>query len=258
MKCSQFQQLIDAYLDNELSSNLRLEFDTHRVQCDNCQRWLTMVEAVTNTVRDDRDVPALSMDFTAAVLAATTESEIARPRRQVWRLWTAGLAAMQAAAVLAWVMLQPATPLSTFKTEAQQSEITRVALSPVDAVDVTTEMLAERTADLETAEPSPLDAPAISERVAAVATKDSAALTEIILTGLELKVQHLYTAGSNVSSQTQQLFNYLHIPVNDDSDTFCEVPTVDPFYGLLDTINILTDDESQADQTETADDRFQL
>lgn len=258
MKCSQFQQLIDAYLDNELSSNLRLEFDAHRVQCDECQRWLTMVEAVTNTVCDDRDVPALSGDFTARVLASTSESENARPRTYVWRLWTAGAAALQAAAVLTWVILQPATlTTNAIENSVSASLASTSALAPVDAAAV---MPVALNAEAELLEATVRDRAMLADSERAIAAQDETALIEIVYTELENHVERLDSAGRSVSTQTQQLVNFLHLSldVDDNADTICEVPTVDPFSGLLDAVRVLAEDHSLPDQTDVAGDRFQL
>lgn len=234
MKCAQFRQLLDAYLDNELSPALRLEFDTHRVQCEDCQRWLTMVEAVTNTVSNDTDVPALSGNFTDRVLAATTASESPRPRLVTWRLWTVGAAAMQAAAVLAWAILQPLG--STASTQANMNPFAPALAAGIAPVD---------TGLVQKLDPHH-----------AIATKDTTALTEIIYTQVEQQMRSLEQAGRSVN----QLADYLHLslPVEDDSDVICEVPGLDPFTGLLNAVHVLAEEPSTSDQADSADDGFRL
>lgn len=264
MKCAQFQQLIDAYLDQELSASLRLEFDAHRVKCDACQRSLTMVEAITNTVCDDRDVPALTGDFTNRIMSAVAQQRPHRPRLVTWRLWTATAAVMQAAAILAIAILHPRlnapAPASTTDSGAVISittAATDASITPTGGTDISANDI--RLVSTESGH-STNDTP--SPRVAqkAINALDDAALTEIIYTELERQVVQMSNAGGNVTDQSRQLVDYLHfvLPIEDDSDAVCEAPSLDPFTGLLNAVQVLAEDDAYADVAEGSGENFRL
>lgn len=100
MKCSEFERLVDAYLDGELSSSLRLEFDAHRLHCRRCQLLMVMMEAVETVVASDNHEPRLSDDFTERVMAGVKRSRPASLRLRPTRVAVAVAALLQAAAVL--------------------------------------------------------------------------------------------------------------------------------------------------------------
>lgn len=79
MKCSDVEQLFDAYLERSLSGSLRLEFEAHRLRCRRCQQALAMLESAVHVIAHDRCGPSLSPDFTARVM-----DEI-RGRQPLWR-----------------------------------------------------------------------------------------------------------------------------------------------------------------------------
>jgi hypothetical protein len=264
MKCAQFQQLIDAYLDQELSASLRLEFDAHRVKCDACQRSLTMVEAITNTVCDDRDVPVLAGDFTDRIMSVVARQCPHRQPLVTWRLWTAGAAAMQAAAILVIAILHsglsvpaPATPtdggaLITLAAAPTAPSITPLGGDELSAAEIRL-VSADRARFTDDAQ-----YPRVAQK--AINTKDDAALTEIIYTELERQVVQMSHAGGNVTDQSRQLVDYLHfvLPIEDDSDAVCEVPSLDPFTGLLNAVQVLAEDDAYADVSEGSGENFRL
>lgn len=115
MNCAECEQLFDAYLDGELSGSLRLEFDAHRIRCTRCQQTLAMLESVGDVIGSNAGMPALSDDFTDAVMSRIE----ARSPRRSWlrpsrRVVVVGVA-LQAAAVLLFALLFPweqqATPV---------------------------------------------------------------------------------------------------------------------------------------------------
>ncbi len=79
MKCSDIEQLFDAYLERSLSGSLRLEFEAHRLRCRRCQQALAMLESAVHVIAHDRPEPGLSPDFTERVMG-----EI-RGRQPIWR-----------------------------------------------------------------------------------------------------------------------------------------------------------------------------
>ncbi|MBL8879060.1 MAG: zf-HC2 domain-containing protein, partial [Phycisphaerales bacterium] len=82
MNCSEWEGLLDAYLDGQLSGALRLEFDAHRLRCRRCQQSLAMMEAITHVVATDERSPAISDDFTQRVMSQILSNKPAaiRPR----------------------------------------------------------------------------------------------------------------------------------------------------------------------------------
>lgn len=79
MKCTDVEQLFDAYLERSLSGSLRLEFEAHRLRCRRCQQALAMLESAVHVIAHDRREPPLSPDFTERVM-----DEI-RARQPIWR-----------------------------------------------------------------------------------------------------------------------------------------------------------------------------
>jgi hypothetical protein len=100
MNCAGFEQLIDAYLDGELSGTLRLEFDTHRLRCRRCQLTLAMMESVEHVVAADRGAPALADDFADRVMIGIRRRQTATLRIHPARVAVVAAALLQAAAVL--------------------------------------------------------------------------------------------------------------------------------------------------------------
>mgnify|MGYP000272583894 CR=1 FL=1 len=105
MTCTEWEQLLDAYLDGQLAGSLRLEFDAHRLRCRRCQQSLAMLETVGHVLGSDSGVPSLSPGFTDRVMRDIAEP----PQRSTTIPWTrvalVGLALAQAAAILAFALL---------------------------------------------------------------------------------------------------------------------------------------------------------
>lgn len=99
MNCVDAEQLFDAYLDNELSGSLRLEFDAHRLRCPQCQRKLALLEACEQVLAAER-TPALSDDFTDRVMARILERQNAPTVRGSGRLYVRLASAVGIAAAL--------------------------------------------------------------------------------------------------------------------------------------------------------------
>ncbi len=102
MNCSEFEQLLEGYLDRELSGTLRLEFDTHRLRCRLCQQKLALMESCATVLERDRDTPALSDGFSDRVLAAIA---LARPEPRVRRLSPMLRVPLQAAAAVLFAVI---------------------------------------------------------------------------------------------------------------------------------------------------------
>lgn len=132
MNCADCELLFDAYLDEQLTGSLRLEFDAHRLRCPRCQQQLALLESLGSVLASDSGVPALSGDFTDRVMA-----EVQRPRRFLrlpLRTTVVSAAVVQAAAVLAFAVLwnRPDTPAAPLMDPPRQ--ITDV-MALEDAVD---------------------------------------------------------------------------------------------------------------------------
>lgn len=109
MNCAEAQQFFDAYLDDELAGALRLEFDTHRLQCPHCQRQLAMMETCAHLLAEAlaHNHDSLDLDFTDRVMSEIATRQASRALRRKRWLMGAGIAA-QAAVIVAGVMLWPA------------------------------------------------------------------------------------------------------------------------------------------------------
>ncbi|MBI5865038.1 MAG: zf-HC2 domain-containing protein [Planctomycetes bacterium] len=107
MNCSDAERLFDAYVDNELSGSLRLEFDAHRLRCTLCQRKLALIDACRHILAADDRGPVLSENFTDRLMAQVSQGGIRRRRRWSRSLTVTSAFALQAAAVIAFFMLWP-------------------------------------------------------------------------------------------------------------------------------------------------------
>lgn len=134
MNCSDWESLLDAYLDGQLSGSLRLEFDAHRLRCRRCQQSLAMMEAITHVVATDERAPSLSDDFTDRVMEQILANRpvTIRPR---WTRVAGWAVALQAAAVLALVMFPGVREFFLPTTPSRPS----MAENPVDPATLPTE-----------------------------------------------------------------------------------------------------------------------
>ncbi|MBK8913601.1 MAG: zf-HC2 domain-containing protein [Phycisphaerales bacterium] len=105
MHCSEWERLLDAHLDGQLSGSLRLEFDAHRLHCPRCQQIVAMMETIGTVITAD-EPPPLSTDFADRVMARIESAPAVTPWYRRSRL-LAGLGAMNAvaAALLVFVVL---------------------------------------------------------------------------------------------------------------------------------------------------------
>ncbi|MGD8454572.1 MAG: zf-HC2 domain-containing protein [Phycisphaerae bacterium] len=113
MNCAEFEQLLDCYLDGEISGSLRLEFDAHRLRCRRCQLTVAMMESVQHVVTSDRDQPVLSDDFADRVMATIEQRRPLSLRLRPTRVAVATGALLQAAAVLLLAVLWPTAQTDT-------------------------------------------------------------------------------------------------------------------------------------------------
>lgn len=107
MNCAEWERLLDAYLDGQLSGSLRLEFDAHRLRCRRCQQTVAMMEACEHVLATDARVPALPDDFTDRVMVAIEQRKPAAVRYRGLRVALVAGGLFQAAAVLAFVFYTP-------------------------------------------------------------------------------------------------------------------------------------------------------
>lgn len=135
MNCSGVENLLDAHLDGQLSGSLRLEFEAHRLRCRHCQQTLAMMEAAAHVITHDRRGPALSDDFTDAVMGRLAST--ARPR---WRLRprtvALGLLA-QAAAIALFVVILRAPGGSPLKSGSPTGDAAESLAGAAEHQDVT-------------------------------------------------------------------------------------------------------------------------
>ena len=137
IECRQADNLIDAYLNEELSASWTAELHAHLIACPRCSRELALLDACRDVIATDRIGPVPSEGFTGRVLAASREmfSQGARARRRrPFSVWAgAGLAA---AAVLALMAL----PLATIERPGTLIRSEEVSLGEVDSAGLPREV----------------------------------------------------------------------------------------------------------------------
>jgi hypothetical protein len=92
LDCLQFEQLLDRYLDDDLTGSFKLECEAHVVECESCGHLLAMMEAVGRIVSDgDPTVPQLDEGFTDRLIGDLAHIQ---QRHHRWRqMLSAGAAA---------------------------------------------------------------------------------------------------------------------------------------------------------------------
>lgn len=133
IECRQANNLIDAYLNEELSASWTAELHAHLIACPRCSRELALLDACGDVIATDRIGPVPSDGFADRVLAASREmlSQGARARRRgPFSVWAgAGLAA---AAVLALIAL----PLATVERAGTLILREQVSIGEVDSAEL--------------------------------------------------------------------------------------------------------------------------
>ena len=181
MKCADCEQLIDAYLDGELSGSLRLEFDAHRLRCRRCQLTVAMMESVEHVVTSDRPAPVLSDDFTDRVMGVIEQRQPLSRRLRPMRVAVVAGAVLQAAAVLILAIMLPTRP-----------PLAGTGADPASAINAT-----------------PVAA-------AALASDELAAL-DIQTDKHEILYEYIFGRVQDVASELNQLAQYpLALPVSED------------------------------------------
>lgn len=139
MHCAEWEQLLDAHLDGQLSGALRLEFDAHRLHCGHCQQTLAMMEAMSNVISNDDQVPALPANFAERVIARIEQRQAVIPwYRRRWVLAGAGL--VNLAAVVAVFLIMPRGQQSPMTADsrtlpASGAQINLQKVDPIDLAD---------------------------------------------------------------------------------------------------------------------------
>jgi anti-sigma factor RsiW len=99
MNCQRFENLIDSYLDSQMSGSLLAEFHAHRLSCRHCSRVVSMLQAAGDVIAHDQCEPKIGADFADRVLAAMPASR--KANRSLWLVRLgAGAAGLAAAAAI--------------------------------------------------------------------------------------------------------------------------------------------------------------
>ncbi|QOJ15669.1 MAG: zf-HC2 domain-containing protein [Planctomycetia bacterium] len=137
MHCSEWERLLDAHLDGQLSGSLRLEFDAHRLHCPRCQQIVAMMETISTVITAD-EPPQLSLDFADRVMARIESAPAPAPWYRRPRV-LAGLGAMNAvaAALLVFVILpRVGSPGgSSPPSDASMGALDPRTIDPIDLAD---------------------------------------------------------------------------------------------------------------------------
>jgi len=114
VKCPQFEQLLDRYLNGELTGSFKLELEAHVVECEGCGHLLAMMQSVGQIIREPADdEPRLGGNFTEKVLS---DLAVIDSRRRRWRglvvASSAAAALIMAVGSLMWFAgPEPGTPV---------------------------------------------------------------------------------------------------------------------------------------------------
>ncbi len=82
INCKDAKHLFGRYLDGQLSASLQTELHAHRLQCNDCQNELALLEACGDVIALDRREPTVSASFTDRVLLARRAQM--KPVRRHW------------------------------------------------------------------------------------------------------------------------------------------------------------------------------
>ena len=119
MDCAQARQLFDAYLDGELSAQLKTEVGAHCLRCATCRHALALQEVTHHILVSDQDSARLGADFTDRLLVCLDR----RPRSWTVRLqralYVAGPLAAAAVVTLAFLgFFEPAQQVAGQRDDA--------------------------------------------------------------------------------------------------------------------------------------------
>lgn len=180
MNCTEFDRLLDAYLDRELSGSLRIEFDAHRLRCHRCAQRVAMMQSLESALASAGDAPPLAEDMTDRVMAAIAERP-SRRRLLSTRVAVVGGMVLQAAAVLAFaILVQP-----------------RAAEEPLAGVRAVAG-----------------DSAALPKLVAE--ELDPVRVHDLVLDRVENRLHHMHRAGRSFTDDVLRLARYLNVTLPDD------------------------------------------
>ncbi len=103
--CEEYEALISAFLDGELSGEERAETAAHLAACPVCQQYFDDLVAIHDAL--DREEVSLPEGFAGAVMARVRETPQEKPEKKViafphWRRWAAMAACCAFAALGLW------------------------------------------------------------------------------------------------------------------------------------------------------------
>ena len=136
MKCSEFEGMLDAYIDGELKEDARKEMQAHAAACEGCAKKLSAAEMLQDVLSHMDDSLVVPLE-TQAAWRRTVKNEC-KKKKQVRLYRIAG-------AVAAVVVLAVCVP--TILKNNESADQAPVAYVEVDGVSETAQ------ADLESAEP---------------------------------------------------------------------------------------------------------
>lgn len=112
--CEHAQNLLEGYLNDELSPALVAEVDAHCLGCAGCRQRLSLLEACGNVVRLDLSEPEVSSDFTDRLTAIMEETSDDRRWLQVrrWAKVASGLVGV-AAVIAVMLVMRPAPQMKS-------------------------------------------------------------------------------------------------------------------------------------------------
>lgn len=118
--CRDAKHLFGRYLDGELSPSLQTELHAHRLQCNDCQNELALLEACGDVIGLDRREPTVSASFTDRVLLARRARM--KPVRRHWARTLVIYGSPMAAAACIALMFSVIRPLQPGTAVAGASE----------------------------------------------------------------------------------------------------------------------------------------
>lgn len=110
MNCTQFQNMLDDYIDGDLSTIQLSHARSHLNECEQCQESYSQANALLSALKDI-PVPPARFGYEKRVLSFLEEKSAKQTKHQSW--FYAGFSSAIAASFALWLVFSPVSLLST-------------------------------------------------------------------------------------------------------------------------------------------------
>jgi predicted anti-sigma-YlaC factor YlaD len=150
MNCSQFADLLDAYIDGELDASARVRFEKHADQCEECRNQLRAAEQLRDFLSQMDDDIAVPLPAQAAWRSAVRREARSRNIKRIYSV-VGAVAAVCVMTIGVTTMLrspgQPDAPVAGRSLDAQQVAFVQTdGLSETAVLDASAQPLMQRMA----------------------------------------------------------------------------------------------------------------